>query len=595
MLIATLRAKYPRFAPLRYAEARTYLVRRRWSEAARKLEAVSPELATSGMTDMAHAAMFYAGTAYEQLESFDQALAAYNGATAIQPDRVPSRFRAATMLASLGRLDDAITAYRRLPPDTPGFRSAIVRVKLAQNARLAPAEQKWGDVDALLSEMRADGTDSGSLTQITVEVLIARRQFAEARTLIQKFRDEHPDRPAVALVLATLLQAEGKPDEALATIDAVQTKSGDIAAIRIARSRYWATRGGKEAPTALASLHDGLDKFTQEEQADILAGLASATFRIGNRGGSSEDLDASVARAPTSLPLRRRQLAMAFQSGRDETILPIIKEIRKIEGESGVHWRVAEANRLVRLAKTLKSPTPLKEARVLATEAVAIRKDMPEGLLTLAELDDAENNRVAAITNYQKVVDAGVRSPVVLERLGTLQAARGQFRDANSTFRMIEPQPPGGTNLTKLMAEVAVFAKDDARGEALVRSAVPADSKVVADLIWQARFLAQLKQGPEAEAVVRRAIALEPGSTASRMMLVQLLIASGAKPKAEAEAAAAIKALPPGSEVEHAQLAAMVGRPPGAPRRRQHANSRAAKSARQRFLRAGQTPHRVFA
>ena len=544
--------------PTRYLDARVLFARRSWSEASRKFAMVVDDLGP--WPEMARMARYYEGIAYERLFSPEQALASFNRVVALAPDWIPGKLKVATTLASLGRIEEALRAYRAIPTDTPGVKAAMVRLRLGQNARLAESDRRWDDIDAAVAEVAGPDPTSADLIALKAEVMIAKGKLSDARALYEAARAKFPDEPQYPIGLAGLYQAANDNAKALATLDEAEAKFGDTPAIRVAKARYWSTRGGQEAPTALASLRDNLGKFTKVQQAEILDGLANANLRLGNRGESGQLRDQAIQADPDNLRLRLTQLEAAIASGRDDSVREVVAQIRRIEGENGAYWRIAEASRLIVLAKKEKSLVGVKDARTLAADAIKRRPELPEAFRLLGDADDLEHDDESAIANYQKSIAFGGRSIAVLARLSDLLVSKGRHAEANKAIRSLETQAVMTPEMKRMAAEVALRARDEARALTLVGEAVTATSKSVPDLIWQTQMYASMKKFAESEATARRAVAVDPTVPGPWLTLIRAIVLAGSPQRAAAEAELAEKAVGEKYTLERAEIAAASGK-----------------------------------
>ncbi len=555
--IANLRAKIPIAPSLGYLDGALLFGEKRWAESVRKLEIVVPDLASN--PDLERKAQFTIGLGYEQLAAPEQALAAFRRASALSPEWAPPHIHSATCLINMGKIDDAVREYRSLPASTPGVRTSLIGLLAMQNSRLPVAERKWDEIDSLVADVEKAAPRSIESLTLRFEYLLSRGRLDEARALIEKGHVDHPDQAMPTLGLASLLQEEKKPGEALKLLDEAEKKFGDVANIRLAKIRYWTAAGGPDAAKNIALLRTDLNKFNQTEQESLLDRLAIANTRLGNTKESSQLLDASIERSPENLRLRIRQLEYALESEKDEAIGEVVQQLRRIEGENGVYWRVGEASRIVIRGEREKSKVGFQEARVLLDFVKKRRPDSIDADRLLGMVDDMEGNPDGAIAHYQQVFKSGSRRQPVPGRLASLLVVRGRFAEANSVLMTVESEGMKGSYSKKLVAEVAVRANDLVRGLKLVEAAVSPDSKEAGDLIWQAQMFLLLKKYTEAEAVDRRAVAILPKSASARLTLIQILAQSGDRAKATAEAAEAEKAFSADNRLELAQMAVAIG------------------------------------
>src|SRR5262249_31060179 len=131
-----------------------------------------------------------------------------------------------------------------------------------------------------------------------------------------------------------------------------EREGSDSVDLRLARARHWASRGKEQAEASLAQLAKALDKFSAEDQARLLQGLAEAYYQIGNPKEALGlwGLAMQQPRQQDDLRVQFLRFDLALQADDDSVLQQALNEIHRIEGGQGTFWRYGEALRLIRSA-----------------------------------------------------------------------------------------------------------------------------------------------------------------------------------------------------------------------------------------------------
>src|SRR5262249_4271641 len=215
-------------------------------------------------------------TCYQQLGDQHRALAVYQRWLARQSRSVDAQLGVATTLAILGRSREAEDQYRKLLALPGSSRGALVDIaRLVFQRNLTLSNPNWDEVDEAVREAERLSPRPPALALLRAEERIRRGHFDEARNVLASTilswlpvsvglsRPElalaaalPPPRPLAVLwvALAEVEERAGSPGAALARLDEVARRFGDIAEVRVARIRHWERRSGPDASKALAAL-----------------------------------------------------------------------------------------------------------------------------------------------------------------------------------------------------------------------------------------------------------------------------------------------------------------------------------------------------
>lgn len=536
-------------APVDYLDGCLLIAQGRWPEAIRILEKSralmvgSPAL--NGLTKQADLLL---AQGYDWLGLPEQRLAVSRRALALDPQWVPARLAQAAALLALGRSEAAIDAYRSLVPQSPSVRPILARLLLAQNMRL-PAEQRrdparWKEIETLLNQAEQAAPESIEVPLLRAEILANRGQFDEARGRAEAVRKAHPDRVEPWVFLSQLAEGEAKSEVALSLIKDAENRLGDRVELRIARASYWGRRGGEEARQNLGELTRSLESAPPKDRSRLEESLANAYTLLGDLQEAERIWADAAKRRPDDRQVATLLLGLALRRGDDQSIARASSQLRRIEGEDGVLWRYADAARIVLRAKSVNEAL-LGQARDLLTEVSRRRPEWALVSLLEGEIAEKEGKPERAIESYLKAIRAGERPPQVVRRVVQLLNQRGRNLEADRLIEdLLEKAPPVGL-LGQLAAEKSLRNRDQGQALELARQAIAPDSKDYRDLLWLAQILWAAKKPAEAEAELRRAVAMAGGEPEVWMALVQFLAGTDQKLAAEQTIEEARQKLPP--------------------------------------------------
>ena len=138
---------------------------------------------------------------------------------AADPTSPEIRHRLASSLEALGRYDEAIEQYRLVTDKSDKSalaietNLAIARLLIRRNLSLPAGRRNWEEVESLLDEVGRKAPDEPRVALMRAEVLAGSDRIDEARALLEKARDAHPDRAELWLALIALAERRGKGEE----------------------------------------------------------------------------------------------------------------------------------------------------------------------------------------------------------------------------------------------------------------------------------------------------------------------------------------------------------------------------------------------
>jgi tetratricopeptide (TPR) repeat protein len=531
-----------------YLEARCMMLQGRWYDASRVLERVRPAFKT--VPELALQVDLYLGTCYRKADEPLLQLAAFERVTKADPTSLMARHGVATALWALGQHERALGAFQALiDGNTDRAEAARWRldyVRMLLEARNIRDVQRGAEVRR---QLEAAGKEPGQAVECALlrsRLLLLENEVGQAEAELRRVIQENPKRFEPWLELAALAMPKA-PKQAEQILEQAATSVEDTAEFRIARIAFWAQHGPERADV-LEALGKDLGRFPAGDQARLLEALADAHSRAGRPADASRLLKQLATMPPHAedVRVRMRLLGLAMAQDDETEMRRLLGEVKKIEGEPATEWSYGEALRLIwTYRKKGGAAEVLEQARSLLTAAGARRGDWPALFVARAELDELQKRPEQAIAGYRKAVELGSRDPLVLFQLVRLLREANRFDEVDVELRKVSQFGTDRTVGAMVVADSAQRQDYKAAVE-MVRKIVRPDSKDFREWLLLGQMLAGEGKAAEAEAALRKAVAVEARQPEVWVALVRHLGASGQYDKALEEIAVAAKKLDAG-------------------------------------------------
>ncbi len=516
-----------------YLEGRALAARGRWLEALDRLEAARARFGWSGHSVTGAARVeVWLGKCHEQEGDTDLRLAAFRRAVALDPALPVARLGLAAALLDSGASEEGLAEARRLTTGTPppGAWAVLAR---------ALARRDGNSARAALERAAKENPNAPEVTLLRAEVLEGQGDGEGALALLREAVEARPKDARFWATLADVTRRAGDASEAAEVLEQAHKSAGDSIDLRLARVRQ-----AGEARAELERLaQEARGGLRPAEQARLLRRLAEALQQAGAVESAGQAWREVATLRPKDLSSRLMRFDLALRSGHDQECDAILGEIRAVEGEEGVVWRVAEAGRLVAKA-THGDRSGLGAARQRVAEAKKRHPDWTRVPLLEAALDELEGQFDSAAGHYQRAVDLGERRLAVLVRLARLHYQSGRYVEAGRTLRLLEEQGPLTRDQARLAADIALVQRDHRRALALGRQAVTTDARDYRDHLWLAHVQSAAGQEGDAEDTLRRAVQVGANIPDPWVALVRHLTRTGKRDQAEEVLREATRKLP---------------------------------------------------
>ena len=422
-----------------FLEARILIVQKRWLDAIHILEKVhldsvkTPELASSVYQQL--------GQCYEKIGHHHRQLSAFRDAVKADPRSVEAHLGLASALARLGRIDDALAEYQHLS-EHPAVALATAQLQLLKQLMLPKTERNWSEVETAISEAIRKNADADQTLRLRVLVMMAQDQLDAARRFLEQERSKRPDSLSVWLLAAQIENWAGRPEAAAELLENAQARLGKSVELQLARLRLRTRRGeGNNADWVLGQM-EAWDDLPENFRVPVLGELAEGLEETAPVPQEALRLRLEMAALkPDDLRIWKRVLDLAIAASDDEAATRAVGEIRRIEGESGSYWRLAEADRLLMHARQGKTASDAPAERLLQK----LRNDFPTDWtipLRLAEIAERQGRTDRAIDQYKAILNMEMYHPQVVKRLVALLSAKGREAEADGYLTKLQRARP---------------------------------------------------------------------------------------------------------------------------------------------------------
>jgi tetratricopeptide (TPR) repeat protein len=317
----------------------------------------------------------------------DQAAAHYERAASLSPNDPWPALQLGDIYSRLGNEPQAILSYKRaieLAPDDVEARKRLADL-YTHEGRADLAAQILKDAQRLAPEK-----DTASRRKLA-RSLLATGKVDDAEAEVQRIVSDDPSDGESVALQAEILSLRGDDDRATKLFDAALTLSPESAGVRLARERYFVTKGKMDA--ALAEL-DGALK-TAADDPDVATERAKLLCKMKRYEEARETMEAVAKRRPTDL---------AAQAG--------LAEIQMLSGD-------------------------LPAARVSAENVLARQPHSGRALYVRARAIEEEGDLERASAAYRAVLDADPTQADTLSRLAAVSLKLGRNGDAMTALERL--------------------------------------------------------------------------------------------------------------------------------------------------------------
>lgn len=548
---------------IEYLAARIDFVKGRWLPARVGFEKVRGALAI--FPHLQKQMDVWIGQCYGQLGNRDAQVDAYRRALKADPFYAPARAGLTEAMLASGNVNDALDEYRKLASSGrlgAGGLIPYARMLILQNLRLAPTERDWGPAEKALQQAEEAKVDSAQIPILRAEILVAQNRQDEAEKLLQEAREANPDQRELWTVLASLAERQQDWTKTEALLEESKKAKGDTVENRLAEAQYLVRRKGKDATDELHKLAENDDRFTDPERLSLWNGLLNAAMQVDDRKQARVFAQRIADKEPNNVQVRYMLFEQALQANPPdfEGMDKALKEIEGVAGQ-GAYWLYGQAVRMSLQAKDQPdADAVLDKALEYLKQAGELRQSWSRVPLLMAGIYDQQGKTDLALKSYREAIELGEHNPGAVRRAVQILSQKQQYEEAGALLRELEKQQmPFSPEMSRAGAEVALRQGEFDRALEMARKGASTESKNYQEHLWLGQVLGIVgrrakSQGKaseaadllaSAEASLRRAVELEPGSPETWVSLIQFFSANGAMDQAETAIEGASTSLSP--------------------------------------------------
>lgn len=463
-----------------YLEARLMMADNRWLEAVQTFEKYQSFFAN--IPGMGPELNIMLGLSREKLGQDELALEAFNQAVRLEPANTMARLGRDRILGKIGRKGE-------------GSEGVSIYAALAVELAKPKAEQDWEAFDKQCVEyIKRLELGDAMLDVLRGEVQMRRGNYAEARKLLLEGFKKDPDNLGVRRAAVKLFAAD--PDQgaakALALLDEVVKKFGDLPILRLERADLLSAVNDENLTEQLFALTEGIDGWETSQKVQLWRGLAEKFARLRDDDSRVLCLQKVAELEPTDLPVLLEMFAVAIARGDTSQARQAQDAVQKVVGsKEDATWMFTEASILLadfRLAGG-KGEGAAK-ALELVDRALAQRREWHELHNLKADIAVARGDIRAALESYDQAARLGRQDPRSLFQYIKLLRARGRNADALAQMENIARESRVRLLGTDYAESLLAVGRDAEALEAAQAVATEAPNNAAVHL-WRGRLVSQ--------------------------------------------------------------------------------------------------------
>lgn len=463
------------------------------------------------------------GSQYAALGLWDQAAAAFDQATSLQPNP-QTRLAAANAWANVGRLDTALRAYRQALEADANAETCLsfAEAQLRSQAAEPRENRNWTEFQQALQRAKArwkeEGRDDGWRIALVeaeyqrvraIERGVVERQ-QEAREVLAAAEAEYPESPELAQRAALFYERLGFSAEADRALQKHEKLAGQTVSLHLLRARLLTLRN--QFDQARKVLHDVLhakDKpLSAQDQTSLREGLVQIAAAEGERDAVRAELQRMHESDPSNVSVVRRLAELAMETNDLAALKKHAGQLEELEGPDGSFWRYYRA-----IALALES-TPgdrdFRRAVELHAQVQRERPSWPNARYLGGLILERQGRYEEALQAYREAIRLGDRSFRVYHRLPSLLFRLGRFDEARELAEQTSNVAPLSPVLSAMGIDLAAREGDLQGAIEQARRAVEirgSDPLAHINLGW---VLLADGETDEAEAAFAKAVELRP-------------------------------------------------------------------------------------
>jgi tetratricopeptide (TPR) repeat protein len=519
-----------------YLEARASMAEEAWDRAITQLESARTLLA--GNTAALTRVNILLSQCHARRGEDDKRIAAFHRIAADSEGAILARPMLAQALEDQGRFEEALRIHEELQEARPKSRLDLIRLLILTTRDRPPGLRDWTAVEQKLAEVeQALPQSSTELTLLQANLLAAKGQAEDARRLLENAIRREPRLVSYRIALAHVFLGRGgnasaDAQRAIEILDQAEYDLGRTLEVTTARVEALARLGTNRARGALHEIAESVATWPAADQPVLFEALAKASLALGEPDRSVQLLRQLASRLPGNISAQIRMVELATAGGDLPQAALGVKQIRRIEGESGVNWRYANGLHQLALARS-GDQQALEQVRLRISELEQHPQWWGASALR-AQLAELQGSPDEAARNYLRAVELGTDRMLLVRRVMALLDRLQRFEEMDRVARQLmeRGRPFGELALIRAMSALRRNRTDEAL--AIVRQFVEGGAGSPDDFLFAGQLLLGYGKPEEAEKPLRKATEMAPGSADAWLAYLRFLVHANRKQEAAA-------------------------------------------------------------
>lgn len=384
-------------------------------------------------------AVYLRGLAFASLDRWNEAAAEFLRATRIVDSTALPRLGAAYSFYRLGRYRDALSQYRyalswlqrqtRTVLNDTQIWIEVAHCDIAEQTQRPAWKREWRTFQEAVAQARERLPKSP--IPLFLELEAARwnsdpQVRAKAESQLPDAERAYGEEPEFWALLASYRLRLGDLEGAEKAIQSWEQKAGQAA--QAFRAELAQAKGDLEAADRCwQAASAGL---AEHRQRQVLTRRVQLALQYGRLDQARELLKAWLSAHPGD-GLTQFQLAqVAWAAGDVPTLQQTVDALRRIEGDGGRRWRIAQTQALLLAASSRTGAAARKELELACAELVARFPEDRQIRVLQGLVAEATGQPREALKAWRQAVAWGERDPGILLRLAGLLHDQGQSQEA---------------------------------------------------------------------------------------------------------------------------------------------------------------------
>jgi tetratricopeptide (TPR) repeat protein len=319
--------------------------------------------------------------------------------------------------------------------------------------------------------------------------------------------------------------------QALRILDQLEQAVGDSVVLRLTRADQIAKTGGTDVADRIRALEQNTESLSDDDRNNLSQGLAGVYQRIGLPQEAIRIWRQVLARNEKNLGIRVAIFDLAFEANDMPTMEEMLAQIAALDGKDSSEWQVAEARRLLWLARRGEADQgKLQEILDLLARAKTARPDFAPIYAVQAEVQLLQNKPDDAIESLRSALQKRPGEIAYLQRLSDVLMALNRVEEARPILAQLPEQQK---RITDVIAEIQLLLRQDPE-KALQRGQqiFPPTSDNVDVLMNLVEIYQAANKLNDAVPILQRATQLDPAQPRPWRVLVRALAGAGRRDEA---------------------------------------------------------------